>query len=201
MAIVSPPRLVGIAVVAKFLGVSRWWLYDHGPALPGYVGMIGRRHTWNFPELIASTYDSDASVQMVVDRLTDPNPSDPLDTLLCAVPDCDYPAEQIGLCDKHLRRLFTAWRRAGRSTVVTMQLVAMCRWVVDRKAHLVLPAGFDPWANVCMTPGCGNSTNTRGENAWHGPLCVTCSAQLWNHVGRPRRRPDGPNHWKQTRTA
>ena len=200
--IVAPPRLVGTATVARFFGVSRHRLYlmmshpcGDEPWMHGYLGKIARQHTWNFPQLVAATFDSDASMELVLTRLTDP--ADPLDLLLCAAPGCEYTAEQVGLCDIHLRRLFTAWRQAHRSSVVTLQLVAMCRWIVDRNAHLVLPAGFDPWSNICMTPGCGKSTNIRGEHAWHGPLCLDCSAEFWDN---PRVRPH-PSYWKRGRIA
>lgn len=206
--IVSPPRIVGTKTVAAFLGVSAWWLYraipDEPPYVgewaPGYLGKIANKHTWNFHELIASTFDSEASLELVVSRMTDPAPADPLDTLLCGAAGCDGAAEQLGLCTRHLRRMFTAWRHSSRSSLVTMQLVAMCRWIVDRNAHLVLPADFDPWSNVCMTPGCGGSTNVHGdhaEGAWHGPLCLECSAKFWNYS---RTRPR-PAHWKKSRTA
>lgn len=189
--IVSPPRLVGTATVAPIFGCTIGRLRHRlaegqlvGTA--GYLGKISGKHTWNLHELCASVFTGDAALELVVGQLSTGS-ADPLDSVLCAVADCDDPEELLGLCRRHLRRLMTTWRHASRSSLVTVQLVAMCQWVVDRNAHLVLPAGFDPWQPICMTPGCGKSTNFQGPDAWHGPLCLDCSAAFWNNPPGQRR--------------
>lgn len=195
--IVSPPRLVGSRTVAELFNVTQDRLCRKLAAreplvIAGYLGKVGRNHIWNMHELVANLFTSDAAVELVVDRLTDPTPSDPLASMLCSVGGCDHLEERAGLCPKHLRRLMTAWRHADRSSLVTVQLVAMCQWVVERNAHLTLPPGFDPWAPVCMTPDCDNATNVHGPDSWHGPLCVACSARFWNNAPTRKR----PRHWK-----
>lgn len=191
--IVSPPRLVGTRTVAPLFGVKPEQLRDRLAAgdpfvHTGYLGKIGARHIWNLHELVASLFTGEAALDLVVDRLTTGH-LDPLDTVLCAAPDCDRIEEMVGLCGLHLRRLINSWRHASRSSLVTVQLVAMCRWVVDRNAHLVLPADYDPWSTLCMTPGCENPTN---QDGWHGPLCPTCSAVFWQNSPDRER----PKFWK-----
>ena len=189
--IVAAPRLVGTATVAEIFGITpdrvRHRVVAGDFPTAGYLGKIAGKHTWNLHEVCAAVFTDTAALELVVHQLTAPAPTDPLEALLCAVTDCDQAAELVGLCKKHLRRLMTSWRHAPRSSLVTIQLVAMCQWVVERNAHITLPPGFDPWAPVCMTPGCGGATNIQGENAWHGPLCLTCSAKFWGHVPGSRR--------------
>lgn len=191
--ITSPPRLVGTATVAPLYGVTRSHMTRKlaaGEARVGYLGKVGNKHTWNLHELLASLFATDAAIEMVVDALGHYHPSDPLDSMLCAVQGCDRLESVLGLCTRHLRHLMASWRHAGRSTLVTVQLVALCRWVVAHNRDVVLPEDFDPWSPVCMTEGCDNETNTHG--GWHGPLCPACSAQFWdNAIGRAR-----PRHWK-----
>lgn len=196
--IVSPPRMIGTASVARLFGITAHAVRRRLVASPeirvGYLGKIANQHTWNAPVLIASMFGGDVEIERVVDALTNPTPADALDRVLCAAPDCDQVEQAIGLCPRHLYRLTHAWRRAPRSSLVTMQLVAMCRWVVERNAHLVLPDDFDPWSGACMTPGCTRPTN---GNGWYGPLCRVCSALFWQNA--PRR--PWPSHWKPTREA
>ncbi|CAN5424519.1 hypothetical protein BH10ACT3_BH10ACT3_19890 [soil metagenome] len=192
--IVSPPRLVGTATVAPLFGVRVRHLYSKLEAreplvLAGYLGKIGKHHVWNLHELVASLFTSDAALEMVIDRLTDRTPSDPLDTVLCSTSGCDEVEELIGLCPRHLHQLHRAWRKATRSSLATVQLVGMCQWIVERNAHLVLPPDFDPWSLVCLTPGCDGETNGNGH---HGPLCPSCTAKFWNNP--PGRR--ASEHWK-----
>lgn len=190
--IVSPPKIVGTNTVAELFGVTpdriRRRIVERQPQVcHGYLGKISDKHCWNLPELVAALFTSDASLELVVERLTSP-PSDPTDTLLCTVPDCDQLEETVGLCAAHLRRLMCTYRRAPRSSLAVIQLVAMCRWVVERNDHYVLPADYDPWATVCLTPGCDGETNVVGR--W-GPLCGPCTARFWqNRLDRPR-----PHHW------
>lgn len=202
MPVVSPPRLVGTRSVAALLGISPVQVShrvraDHPLTRPGYLGKIGGRHVWNIHELIASLFTSDAAIDLVVDRLTDRDAARPDHAVLCSAGGCDRVEEMVGLCRVHLRHLMTAWDRAERSSLVVLQLVAMCRWVSERNAHLVLPPGFDPWSAVCMTPDCGNPTNVHGPDGWHGPLCPECSDRFWNNP--PGR--DKPAWWKRTRRA
>lgn len=200
MPVVSPPRLVGVPSVAALFGVTARTLRErlrdgHELTRIGYLGKIGGRHVWNVHELISTLFTSDAALDDVVDRLTATDPIDPDDAVVCSAPECTAPEEMVGLCRIHLRHLMTAWHHAPRSSLVTMQLVAMCRWVSERNSHLVLPAGFDPWSQVCMSSGCENPTNVHGPNAWHGPLCPSCSERFWNNApGRAR-----PAWWKRSR--
>ena len=193
--IVAPPQLIGTAAVGRMFGVPpdrvRINLRAGRAELrPGYLGRIANRHVWNGPELIASLFTSEVALEEVVAALATRDPIDPVEAMLCAAPDCDELAEVVGLCRTHLRRLTAAWRRAPHSSLVTVQLVAMCRWVVERNADLVLDPDFDPWSPVCMSPTCDSPTNTL---VWHGPLCARCSAELW---GNPALRPR-PHHWKR----
>lgn len=194
--IVSPPRIIGTHSVARLLGVkqdSAWRLVDRkSPTVaPGYLGKIGGRHCWNAPVLINSLFGSDVELEAVLDTLTCPDPVDPLDRMLCGVPGCDALESSVGLCRHHMRMLNHAWRHAPRSSLVMVQLVAMCRWVAERNSHLVLPADFDPWSQVCMTPGCEAPTN---DGSWHGPLCQACAGVFWGNAPRPY-----PSYWKQSR--
>jgi hypothetical protein len=196
--IVSPPRLVGTVTVAHVFGVQparvRRKLADGHPlVMHGYLGKVCNRHTWNLHELLARLFHDDTSLDLLADRATATGTT----SGVCEAVDCVEVADMIGLCRVHLRKLLTSFRHAPDSTLVQIQLLAMCQWVVDRNAHLVLPAGFDPWSTECMNPGCQNPTNVHGENGWHGPLCPPCSEAFWNNPpDRPR-----PAWWKQTRSA
>jgi hypothetical protein len=191
--IVSPTRLVGTTTVAPIVGITAGTLRRRVHAgdalvLNGYLGIVRNRHVWNLHELVVKLFTSEASVLDVVARLTDPRPADPIDTILCSVPECDDLELMVGLCRLHLRRLMIAWDHAGRSSLIATQLVAMCQWIVERNAHLSFPAGFDPWSLTCMTPGCDKPTNVNG---WHGPLCPDCSAAFWGNSLLRRK----PAHW------
>lgn len=191
--ITSPPTLVGIDFPAALYQTSRDRVrrrLHRGDAeiRRGYLGKIGRGHVWNAHELIAGTFTSDVALELVVRRLANGH-TDPVAGLLCAVTDCDEIEEALGLCSTHMRRLMRTWGRAEHSRLFLMQLVAMCRWVVERNSELVLPPGFDPWASQCMTPGCDGVTNYPGRS---GPMCVACTANFWsNGLHRPR-----PRHWR-----
>ncbi len=193
MPIVSPPRIVGIDTVAHLLGLTeattRRRLKRGDPVIgKGYLGKISNRHTWNMHELVSGLFVDESSIEQVVDRALSGEPP----VVLCLVSDCENGAETIGLCRKHTKALFKAWKHAPSSTLIHAQLVGMCQWIVERNAHIVLPAGFDPWATVCMTPDCGNETNARG---WHGPLCPSCAATFWrNSPDRPH-----PEWWNQAK--
>lgn len=192
MAIVSPPRLVGTETVANLFGISRWWLRERVKAgepivMNGYLGKVSNQHTWNMHTLIAALFPDDSSIENLVDRAVseaDPN-------IICLVTDCHDIEHLAGLCRHHLRKMLTSWRHAPGSSLVRLQLVAMCQWVVERNAHFVLPAGFDPFAPVCMNDGCDGPTNIHGGDSWHGPLCQPCTADFWDKpLDRPR-----PDFW------
>jgi|PlaIllAssembly_1097288.scaffolds.fasta_scaffold00122_15 hypothetical protein len=198
MPIVSPPRLVGSRTVGHLFGIGLYQVYDnlkagHPLITAGYLGKISNRHTWNLHELISRMFVDGSSIEAIVDRVYSDEPP----TVTCEAGGCDRVAETLGLCRVHIRHLFTAWKHAPDSTLVTLQLVAMCQWIAERHAHIILPPGFDPWDPVCMTPGCGNPTNIHGPDGWHGPLCPACSAKFWsNSPDRPH-----PEWWKKRSVA
>lgn len=200
MPVVSPPQIIGARDVAILFGVTpdrirRRLAAHHRPTRVGYLGKIGGRHIWNAHELIVGVFSSDSRLEDTLRALTNPHARPAGELVLCGVDDCGDPVEFVGLCRRHLRRFMTAWYHAGTSSLVLLQFVAMCRWVVDRNAHLVLPAGFDPFGHVCITPGCGKATNVHGRDGWHSPLCVDCTRSFWNNP--PRGKPDW---WRPPRT-
>lgn len=185
--IVSPPKLIGTDTVAVTLNLSisrvrRLITARDGRVIPGYLGKFGRRHIWNAHELFAGLYSTPQALWEEIGRVETGR------TLAtwCGVPDCDEPAHFLQLCDRHLNRLLAVWRRAERSSLVVWRLLALCTWVVERNSHLVPPAGWDPWSNVCMTPGCDNRTDTAPART--SPLCVTCTAEFWDDIYRPVAR-------------
>lgn len=200
MPVVSPPQTIGARDVAILFGVTpdrirRRLAEHHRPTRVGYLGKIGGKHVWNAHQLITSVFTSDSDVDATVTALLNTNPRRASDMARCGVDGCDDTADFAQLCHRHLRKFMRAWYHAPTSSVVLLQFVAMCRWVVDRNAHLVLPPGFDPFASTCITPGCAGDTNVHGGDGWHSPLCVDCTRKFWNNP--PRGKPDW---WRPPKT-
>lgn len=197
MALVPTPQMIGVHDVAELWGctpdrIRRRIRARHRPTLTGYFGKIGGRHIWNAHELFSQVFSTDVALDDVIRTVINRTPVPVEQTVICGVDDCGGYTVFAGLCTKHLRRFMRAWYHSASSHPALLQFVGMCRWVVDRNAHLVLPAGFDPFSTVCMTPGCGNSTNVHGGDGWHSPLCQPCTAKFWNN---PPLRPK-PDFWR-----
>ena len=142
--------------------------------MTGYLGAIQQRSTWNANELFAGLYSDPVALWEEVGRVKAGKPS----MLWCEVADCEAPAHFLRLCSTHLRMLMNTWRRAEKSTLAHWRLLAMCRWVVERNAHLEPPTGWDPWSGECMTPGCEERTDVRPNRV--SPLCPSCSDKFWS---------------------
>lgn len=176
--IVSPPRLVGTDTVAMCLGVAsahvrfRLAIGDER-VTTGYLGKISGRHVWNAHELFASMYSTADALWAEIRRVE----AGIRTSAPCTA--CERPAQFLGLCRTHIRELTSTFKRAQDSSVVVWQLLAMCRWVVDRNAHLSPPHGWDPWSGVCMTPSCQNRNDDIVGR--YSPLCLSCSRTLWSH--------------------
>lgn len=199
MSRVTPPQMIGVHDVADLFGITpeevrRRVRSRHRPTLVGYFGKVGGRHIWNAHELFAQMFSTDARLDEAIKALTNPKAQPVATRVQCGAKDCGDPSLFAGLCRLHLRHFMRAWYRAGDSSLYLQQFVGMCRWIVERHAHLVLPADYDPFDTVCMKPGCTNQTNTNGRA---GPLCTACSNEFWNHSPlRPR-----PEWWRRPRKA
>lgn len=195
MVRVPPPQMIGVHDVAEMFGctpdrIRRRVRARHGPTVTGYFGKVGGRHIWNAHELFGAVFTSDARLDEAVKALTNRNAISVTDAARCGVDNCTATVEIAGLCRTHLRRFMRAWYHASESSLALAQLVGMCRWIVERNAHLVLPSGYDPFDTKCMTPDCEHRTN---DAQWHGPLCPECSARFWNNPPAVVPRP----YWKQ----
>lgn len=176
--ILPQPQLIGTDTVAVALGVSRRRVYEliearDSRVMPGYFGMVARRHTWNAHELFASMYTSTMALHDEINRVEAGIRSD----RWCSVPDCDEEVQFLDLCRRHIRQLHRTFVDAEGSGQALYRLLAMCTWVVERNRHLTPPDGWDPWSGVCMTPGCHNRTD--GPHRRSSPLCPPCSAKFW----------------------
>jgi hypothetical protein len=178
--IVAQPQVIGVAVVAQVLGYAPWTIRakvrDGDPRVaPGYLGKISNKHCWNAAELFGDLFTSDDALRAYIASAE----RAPYVPDRCFVDDCRRVSGPLGLCPRHARRFLRAWDRAEFSGVSLIQLVALCRWVTERWAHLTIPE-FDPWADTCITPGCNGAANLSGQ----GPLCTPCSTDLWDHLSR-----------------
>lgn len=148
--LVTPPKIVGSAAIADILGRARWTVRQgivHGrrPYTVGYIGKIGGRHCWDLYQFLDGAVDTSCRV-------------------------CDEPAGIVGLCPTHAQMFVRSWDRSERSRVALLQFVALCRWVVERHAHLGEIQCDDVWSTVCVTPDCNGIANIAGR----GPLCPRC---------------------------
>jgi hypothetical protein len=172
-AILSPPRLIGTDAVGACLGIQQAWVArlvrtDDPRLKPGYLGKIRGRHVWNAHELFSSMYSTPHALWEEIERARLGGRTD-------AVCHCGKPVLFLGLCPNHVRRLMSGFQGAQRSSLAAIQLLAMCRWVVDRNQHI--EPGIDPWSGVCVTPGCDNRTDVPVGRV--SPLCRECARRLF----------------------
>lgn len=178
MTLVVPPRIGGTTVVAEILGINRYTVYDRleradPVVMLGYLGKPSGRHAWNITVMIGALFPGEADLMLEVARARskEPTPGG------CTIEDCHRPVVMVQLCDFHLRKLMHVLASERQGILATAQLVAMCRWVVDRNDHLVLPDGYDGFSDLCMT--CQEPVSTDGQ--WYGPLCPPCCRKFWNN--------------------
>lgn len=176
--VLPQPQLIGVNTVSVALGVQRWRVYElireRSPrVMPGYLGKVARRHTWNAHELFASMFTSSMALVDEIARVEAGIRADGE----CSVDGCGRNIQFLGLCFEHVRQLHRVFRNAEHSDVAVWRLLAMCTWVVERNRHLVPPQGWDPWSGICMTPGCDNRTD--GPRNRSSPLCPECSDRFW----------------------
>lgn len=181
--VVAPPQLVGTTEVAAAFGLSahrirRLAASGADMLARGYIGKVNGRHIWNGSELFASLFASPQSLRDEIARVKAGDRSG----LWCSVNDCEDEAQFLELCHRHLRELHRTFGNAEKSYIAVYRLLAMCQWVVERNAHLSLPAGWDPWSGRCMSPGCGNRTDLPGNRS--SPLCRDCSRKFWGGTHR-----------------
>lgn len=177
--VLSAPQLIGARAVRLALGVSKWHLYDLIRAgdprvMPGFLGKISGRFVWNAHELFSGLYASPVALWEEIARVENRVKAE----RWCAVDECHSPAHFLRLCPIHLGRMIATWNRAEKSTLARWRLLAMCQWVIDRNAHLDFPDDWDPFSGVCLTPGCGGSTEAPGRSS---PLCIPCSLEFWEN--------------------
>lgn len=192
MTLVAPPRIIGTDAMAELLGVHRRTVTARvragDPAvLVGYLGKPGGKvHAWNASVLLGDMFATPEQLVHELDRIERRQPAMPP---TCTVDECDGANIMAGLCDRHLRRLIHALASERQGRLVHAQLVAMCRWVVDRNEHIVLPAEYNGFLDQCMTPGCGNKVGDGGPvDRWVGPLCVPCAQAFWHDPTIKMRR-------------
>ena len=156
----TPPRLVGTSALADFYGVHpdtvQKGLQSDSPKYSvGYIGKIGGRHVWDLNQIIEVGAD-----------------------LPCQV--CGAPGGYLRLCPEHARLFRHVWSRADRSWLSLMQLIAMCRWIVERWEHVGDIQIDDVWSTTCVTPGCDGEANVGRL----GPLCTDCATEVHRHLSR-----------------
>jgi hypothetical protein len=174
--IAASPIIVGTDAITAVFGVDRrtvysWLQRTDSMIQRGYLGLIGNRHAWNAAELFNGLFTSDESLRrFLVDGQFKMSGN-------CVVDDCAGLGGPLGMCHRHALRFMRSWEQAEFSSAALIQFVAMCRWVVERWSHVVLP-DFDPWSPVCATPDCDGDANVGGL----GALCRECTTALVGHL-------------------
>lgn len=176
MPLLALPRIIGSADVADIFGLDRETITIKTAAgdpvlLHGYLGKMFGRHAWNASVLLAPLFPPD-HINREVARIR----ARVAVSGTCSLPDCTSVPTVGGICGPHVNRLIEAFLDQRHDLARTARLVAMCRWVVDRNEHIVLPDGYNGFGPHCIVAGCDNLTNTDG---WDGPMCRTCAADFY----------------------
>jgi hypothetical protein len=166
--VAAAPRVIGTAELLRVLGTHRrQTVYDRlhrgdDPLLSnGYLGKIAGRHAWNAHILLSGMFASITDLDEFLDG------GQPTVAAVCDAAGCTYPANyRGGLCYRHFGRLLTRLRQAERSPTARLHLIAMCRWVVARNEHVVVPE-FNPFADTCAWRDCDTAIGERTV----GPFC------------------------------